>query len=354
MNKFYIRQKDIPTFEKGFSLNYILDGIGYKEYKNVIVSTSEEIIQSEQKIDECRKGILLGSFRDCWGHNLLDDIVRLWWTFTKEYDIKLNESFELYVFKLYGKPLSENFKKLLMYLGIDLNKIIFLSQPTHFSELIVPDKSVVIDRRDGMDGRYYFPEYQKMINHIISQVPKGVNMPSKVYFSRAHFKSKFSFMDRKGRDFGELYVEKVFQEMGYEIIYPEEHTLEEQIQMLQCCDVFAATEGSIAHNLVFAHKNVTSVVVRKSYYYNTYQSMISNMVGANVIYIDAHHTFLRVLDPWDGPFLLAVTKYIKRFSRDNGMELKSKYIIGSCVSCAKYVAECLLKALRLRKIPRIS
>ena len=38
-------------------------------------------------------------------------------------------------------------------------------------------------------------------------------MPSKVYFSRAHFKSKFSFMDRKGRDFGELYVEKVFQEI---------------------------------------------------------------------------------------------------------------------------------------------
>lgn len=347
---FYIRKSDIEQYKEGFNIDYLKkEPITVKTYTNVLVLPSEDVKPLSRKI-QTRKGILLGNLRDCWGHNIMDDILRIWYTFTDEYTDKVNQGFEIFAFKLHKKPFSRNFIQLIALLGIDINNINIITEPTGFTELIIPEKSIVIEKHERI-GRYYYPEYKQMIKRIISQIPINQNVPEKIYFSRSHLSinKKFNFMGRKGRDIGEKEIEKAFSKMGFTIIYPEQKTLEEQIQLLQGCKCFATTEGSIAHNLIFATSGITAIVLRKSYYFNTYQSMIVHLVEANMTYIDAHKTFMSIRAPWNGPFHLCITKHFQQYARSQGYALKNKLDIANHFI---YLFEATMKAIRHRVFPK--
>lgn len=97
---------------------------------------------------------------------------------------------------------------------------------------------------DG-DLRYFTSQYRDMIDRIRDYAVEH-RKPTpykKVYFSYrnyTHFKQ-----------FGEERLERYFGSKGYQVLYPEKMTFEEQLNVLINCDSFASTIGSCSHNILF-------------------------------------------------------------------------------------------------------
>ena len=115
-----------------------------------------------------------------------------------------------------------------------------------------------------------------------------------MYFSRT--------LINDGKDYGENAIEEMFVKEGYTVVHPEMFSFDEQVQMLSTCTHFAATEGSISHNVVFTPRTEV-VIIRKSNYINSYQVFINELADVDVTYIDSNYTLVRTV-PWCGPFFV--------------------------------------------------
>ncbi len=153
----------------------------------------------------------------------------------------------------------------------------------------------------------YTIEYLNLLNQLPQlPAPKNLNI-EKVYFSRVAFQLR--------KDCNEQDVENCFKKQGFTIIYPEKLDFLTALAILQNCKVFAATDGSIAHNLIFCKNKITAIICRKSRNFTGYQITINNLKEANVFYIDtAFSPFADWNKGWvGGPFFLYETKYLRRY-----------------------------------------
>ena len=78
------------------------------------------------------------------------------------------------------------------------------------------------------------------------------------------------------------------------------------------CKYFAATEGSISHNVIFCQPNTEAIILLKAKYRNGYQPSMNEAANINATYIDVHHT-PNYREPWHGPFFMCLTPELKRF-----------------------------------------
>ena len=129
----------------------------------------------------------------------------------------------------------------------------------------------------------YTPEFLDLFSRLPQLPPPNINV-EKVYFSHAQFPS--------WRDFNETDIENFFKNQGFTIIYPEKNTFLENLAILQHCTTFAATEGSISHNVIFCEKIETLLILRKMPSLNLYQFTANAILkikneNLNIFYIDA-------------------------------------------------------------------
>ncbi len=100
---------------------------------------------------------------------------------------------------------------------------------------------------------------------------------------------------------------------GYEIIAPETLSVGECIYYAMKCSFFAASEGSVSHNILFCNKNAQCVVLKKADYTNSYSTMVDDVSGCKVEYVKAHHSCANRKEPWNGPFFFCVTPQLEAF-----------------------------------------
>lgn len=203
-------------------------------------------------------------------------------------------------------PPSENFWLLLESLGIPCEQFLLIDKPTRFARVFVPDASFgAVDKKHKTHR--YTQEFVNLINRLAPLPPPSNLNIEKVYFSRMAFQSP--------KDFNEIAVENMFKNQGFTIIYPEKLNFLKALAILQNCTVFAATDGSIAHNSLFLKPGTRTIICRKSRHFTEHQIIINHLKKLDVTYIDA--AFSPLADwraVWAaGPFFLYETKALCRF-----------------------------------------
>lgn len=247
-----------------------------------------------------KKVVYLNFFIHQWGHFLIDVISRLWYVLENK-----DENFDIVYTCTYGEndEFKGNYLEFFELLGIDVNRLIMINKPTCFKEVVIPDPSIY-------PGKYYTKEYKNIFRKIIDNVQLTENIPEKIYLSRKLLKTKFK------KEVGEKEIEEFFNSNGYISIYPEQLTLKEQLQYFKYSKKIIATSGSLAHNVLFCDKNELTIL-NKTCLNNLHQHILNSVSDSKIKYIDVHLSYYPILYGY-GPFLLILSKNLKKFSEDYG------------------------------------
>lgn len=263
------------------------------------------------------KVIFLGSWLNCWGHWITDNIKYIWFLYTNDYLTKYSEYKLVYVSCWNDSKYVDSIYQLLELLDIDAKRLIEIKEPTQFSEVILPDECFFVSKDDG--SRYHTKEYLSLIDKIGNNLQRVIDdgkLPKydKVYFSYAKAGRK--------KQIGEYRLEKYFEELGYKIIYPENISLYEQLYILRNCNYFCSTEGSCSHNIIFMNKKTNIYLIPRANYFTGYQMTINSIINkrynSNIYYIDSSLSYLANPEaPWCGPFLYVISNELVNFFNHN-------------------------------------
>lgn len=226
-------------------------------------------------IDECVVfgGVFIGHF----GHMIRDNLSRLWWCVKNS-----SSNLKIACIISFGK-VEEYFYEFFDLLNIDRARIIFISQPTMFKEIIVPEEAV-------HSNSYYMEEwlivYDEIVKNTIAKY-KDKKYPNKIYISKSQYKLSGKIT------FNEEYFERFYRDKGYEIIYPEKLTVEENISYICNADDIAATVGTTSTLSIFAKPGTRIELLGRvdNYIYET-QCLINEAKRLDWYYIDTSMNFM--------------------------------------------------------------
>lgn len=295
-----------PYYEWNHSIGGVIDEIGnvVKDSECTEWKENAGYYQLANAEIEHKRVVFLGFLLTGFGHSYTDNLRKLWFLNTKEYDSLAERGIELVYTTSWNRSIPQAVLDVFFLAGIDISSARHITHLTHFDEVIVPDNCF----KASAYGRLFCHEYVGLINHIKSSIPDPVFSVPKIYFTRT------SFTSRTNKERGEKEIERVFEKLGYKIVAPEDYSVVEQIQMIRGCSHFAATDGSVAHLSLFCKPNTDVVIINKANYLNFHQVMINEFADLNVTYIEAHHSSMANNDyPWWGPFYLCVNHYLEHF-----------------------------------------
>ncbi len=290
-----------------------LSGVVAEDFR-VVEGNVTEYHGEDSSYMDCT-AIYLGYFHWVWGHNLTDNIKRLWFLYTDEGRRLLAEGAHVVYTCAFNKDVSDNGRKLFAMADVNFDQFEKITGPTQFKRLYVPDDALIHDTitHEPLGERFYTNEFWQTVLRIKQKIRLPKQTFDKVYFSRTGLTSNYL------RETGEWDIERVFRRKGYEIIRPEVLPLDEQLAILASCSHFATTEGSIAHNAIFCKPATQVEIVQKAVYVNHYQLAINEMADLNVTYIDGHHTTPPYGEGhvWYGPFYMCITPYLLKWAGFN-------------------------------------
>ena len=211
-----------------------------------------------------------------WGHFLIDILCRFWFVLDGK-DLGYRVA---YCSNDFEEGLTGNYLEALELLGIEKSRLILITRPTQFSEVLIPGKSFG-------DGAPYCEKYLGVINRIKEQVLRtDANwLPvrkDRIYFTRTKFRrSKYT-------EVGEKRIEKLFQKNGFTVLSPEKLTVREQVFYFSTCREIASLSGTIAHQIVFSEPGNQYYNLNRCCLLNYAQLAVNQMSSAEVTYIDVY------------------------------------------------------------------
>ena len=243
--------------------------------------------------------IFLGMFNGVWGHNITDDLRRTWIVLEDSYK-ELVANCKFAYIPIEGFKFSANFLKLLESLGITQDKLVPVNEISRYNTVYVPDECFY---KLDSDVRWFTKEYRDVVSHIKSYFlskQNSIQTYEKIYFTYSKYKKDVSY--------GEKYFEKLFRSLGYEIIAPEDYSLEDQITLLNNCKCLASTVGSCAHNCIFMSQGAEIILIPRTYCLTGYQIALNEVNNLDVIWIDSSiSNHVRRNYPYMGPYCLTIT-----------------------------------------------
>ena len=284
-------------YEKGYVLDeqrrwVLTSGANAAE----IGARSAETIELPQEPEiRHKKALFLGGGLNLWGHILIEWLARVWALPDNEeyqncdlcYIVRGQE--QSYIFQIFD------------YLGIDKKRLVRVDAPVKYDEVAVPQVSSRLDR-------FWTDEYKQTIERIKQRI-KPVN-GGKYYLSRMRFADAV---------LGESCLENIFRNNGYQVVYPEQLSVEEQLAIYSGADELACVCGTTAHNMMFAKDGAKCTILERMPYPNRTQPVINDMVGADYSVVMANKDFLPT-HTYSGPFLMAVTPWVERYFQENGVK----------------------------------
>ncbi len=220
-------------------------------------------------------GILLNNF----GHFLLESIGRLW-----AYNRFKNFDPYIFFYAPWGIP---DYKKKDHYMyqlfrgfGIPVNRLVFFSEIVQLKKVIIPEQKYGFGKCRMPDNTFInFIQSFNLPDHFNA----GINA-DKIYISR----SQLPF--NQGRLFGEAEFEKYLQSNGYLVVYPEKHTLYEQLIMYKKAkQIIFCDGGAMYGTILFPHLSADIAIVarRRDHRWN-YKELTEHFYGYKkaVLWID--------------------------------------------------------------------
>lgn len=169
--------------------------------------------------------VYCGRFFKHFGHFLLESLSRLT-------HIRRTPSLLCCYIKDYRGDMLSWQKEILSLLGIT-NSFFEVTRPTAFAHLAVPQPGYIIPT-----------EFSEEHNDFLSCVrPEKVIRGKKTYLSRKNIVKTIQTNEED--------AEKILRDCGWNVIYPEELSVREQLREISSSEVVLGIEGSAFHNIVF-------------------------------------------------------------------------------------------------------
>lgn len=280
----------------------------------------------EDKSD--KKVIYIGPLVRCWGHFVTDCISTMWFFINDVLKEQYKDYYVAYI-PIEGFEMKGNYQRMFDLFGIDRSRFLLINKPTIFKEVIVPDCSYFA--QESNDIRMFTDEYIKTIDFLKANISRDYpKHKDKIYFTnRSYTKVKKSFGLNK--------LDSFFEKHGFEVIHPEQYSLDEQIKMIDECNFFASTDGSCGHNSVFLNSRTKAIIFPRGPDLTGYQECLCFVHDVEVYFIDST---LSIFTPYKkthvGPMYYYVSEELlsffgehvtnyKKYCKENFYDLK-KYI----------------------------
>ena len=246
--------------------------------------------------------IYCGLFYPIWGHFITEGL-RYFWALTGGAFRKYFGDCALAYIPCELKchvDAQKNFRRLMELAGVDVDKLTPIERPTQFENIILPDESFFMDD----DGLIRFTDgYRDTVDRVRNFALKN-RTPSakKIYYLYGRMQ------------FGEERLAQYFRGKGYEIVTPENLTLDEQLNVLINADSFASTLGSCSHNSVFLRDGAETIFIPRAANRFSYQTSIDQVHPLNVNYVDSS---LSTFETRNGPYCYIISPQLKKFFGDD-------------------------------------
>lgn len=195
-----------------------------------------EFLPPSRHIDE--PAIFIGPLFNHFGHFLLESLARLWYA-------KTNPALPIIWFHETSYTLWQ--KEILHLLGIQ-NPAIFVSEPTSFSQVYLPQMGYIPWKEIT----------QEHFDFLACVEPAPTNPGKKCWISRSLLDENIK--KNGGYLFNENRLEEMLLEAGWEIYHPQHHRIQEQLKYYSSCERIAGIQGSAFHLLLLlkkVHANIT-------------------------------------------------------------------------------------------------
>lgn len=264
-------------------------------------------------------GLTIGHF----GHFITDTLNRLWYPI-KHREQKYKIVFIYYQHRDYNLGKFQN--EFIKLLGIDTERIVIIDEPTYFEKVVVPKQSVY------WDSSYNKELLSLIYDTLVSNVTP--NKYEKIYISKAKVNESDSFT------VNEAYFESFFASKGYEIIYPEQLSVYEQISYMLGAKEIACTSGTLCHQVMFANQNIKLICLMRSnldlgVQFINRQAVMNIIKNVNCTFVDVSLNFLPLISV-NNTHLIGPSKYWQDF-------LKNEYGIECDIDIYKYLDDAQIK-----------
>lgn len=274
-----------------------------------------------------QKVVYCGYMINHWGHFLIEAVCRLW------YFLENDSSIDQYVFFLdenENREIKGNYREFLKLLGI-WDKVVFITSPTAYREVLVPELSLKC-------RTYYSPKYREMFDIIAGNVIPDPSWKAleKIYYSRSQLAKGIPF------EFGFDMLDDFFSKNGYTILYPEKVHLGQMIFYIRNAKVVASLSGTLPHNMLFAENGQRVEILERCVINVDNQVDVNQIRDLEVVNIDANIPVYTI--NFVGPFIMGYTPELQRFAEDNGLLAPdAKYLT------EKYYRKCFIRYMKAYK-----
>ena len=217
---------------------------------------------SQERVVFC--GVLYCHF----GHQLVDSMVHLWYL-CGGIEPGLKPAFV--VAPLFAASPGGTYRTILKALGVNLDDVVIVQEPTRFAEVVVPDQSFGIMSGGDPAGLEVFRRMRDGV------VPGNVE---KVYLSRARF----------GRNdcFNEAFMEQFYAQRGFAVVYPEKLRFEQQVATIAGAREVATTVGTLSHMAtLFSRDDARITLFPRSVDVVRQQLVLDKLLGKRPVYVEA-------------------------------------------------------------------
>lgn len=196
-----------------------------------------------------------------YGHFLLETLPRLWcW---KGVDLSRM------VF-LSGNIDSEFVTKLAAPFGVRPDMMVKLDRPMLVRNLTVARQPYVLERTISQNARNVFRH--------ISEWYDRQSPIEKIYVSRRKFGGNRHLTNEKE-------IEGIFSDHGFEIIHPQQMTIEDQVNVFGNAKVIAGPSGTAMYNLVFGRKKQRAIILASDQFVTRNDALINHGSDCEITYI---------------------------------------------------------------------
>lgn len=161
-----------------------------------------------------------------FGHFLTEGLSRLW--YAKRHP-------EIPIDWFHGKEISESQQEILNLLGV-VNPQILVKKPTFFDEVVFPFPGICL-------GDNFEPEHAEFLGFFNRKQHsnRNNNAPRKLFLSRS------ALTGVRGKSDADKLLEDILTDHGFEVFFPENFSLIEQLDAIVSADVVVGVEGSALH-----------------------------------------------------------------------------------------------------------
>ncbi|KQX06419.1 MULTISPECIES: glycosyltransferase family 61 protein [unclassified Leifsonia] len=214
-----------------------------------------------------------------YGHFITQDLSKLWgW----QDALALHPDLKILISAHDGAPDLHGFQiEMLAALGIDAERIHVITAPVVVDHLITATQAF-------QNPRFISPTMSDLWRDMSVRLARGTEsdvVPDRVFAARG---GEFKRACRNARD-----VEKLFEDHGFTIIYPESMSIAEQVSTFSRAHVIAGYTGSALLNLIFSSTPGVRILIGSESYTSVNEYLISALQGDEFHYFwcepDIHH-----------------------------------------------------------------